>query len=320
VKAAPTVAIPTCRNDFHALVVQRGYRELTGADCVIVETDSFAGSDGLTWRSHRDGRSTVSASGLHHDVDDFDLVWYRRASMPQHDVPVGDADHRQFVNSSIGAALRGTLETSFRGVWLSHPEATQRAENKLIQLDAAVAAGLAVPRTVVTQNPDAVREFYDAMGGAVVMKALRFSRRQPLLTLSADREMLADDDAIRLCPTLFQELVSGERHLRVLAIDKIHAIAVDTPHLDWRPHLDADASPFVLDDSTCEAIQRLLAILGLRMGVLDFKMRGGTPVFLEINPQGQFLFMEGLAGIGLVEPFARFLLDTACSSPSWRRN
>jgi hypothetical protein len=320
VKAAPKVAILTCRNDFHALVVQRGYRELTGTDCVIVETDSFAGSDGMTWRSHRDGRSTVSASGLHHDVDGFDLVWYRRANMPQLDVSVGDPDHRQYVNSSIGAALRGTLETGFQGVWLSHPEASQRAENKLIQLDAAVAAGLTVPRTLVSQNPAAVREFYDAMGGAVVMKALRFSRSQPLLALSAEPDMLVDDDAIRLCPTMFQELVPGERHLRVLAIDNVHAIAVDTPHLDWRPHLDADAGPFMLDESTCQAIYRLLAILGLRMGVLDFKMRGDTPVFLEINPQGQFLFMEGLAGIELVDPFARFLFDTACSSPTWHGN
>ena len=40
----------------------------------------------------------------------------------------------------------------------------------------------------------------------------------------------------------------------------------------------------------------------------DFRKPDGAPVFLEINPQGQFLFGEPLAGIDLTGAFTRFLL------------
>jgi hypothetical protein len=34
-------------------------------------------------------------------------------------------------------------------------------------------------------------------------------------------------------------------------------------------------------------------------------------VFLEVNPQGQFLFVEALCGIPLADTFAAFLVDQA---------
>ena len=49
--------------------------------------------------------------------------------------------------------MLGTLRTAFRGRWVSDPEATRRAENKLVQLVAAKAAGFRVPRTLVSNDP-----------------------------------------------------------------------------------------------------------------------------------------------------------------------
>jgi hypothetical protein len=44
------------------------------------------------------------------------------------------------------------------------------------------------------------------------------------------------------------------------------------------------------------------------MGVLDCILTDdGEPVFLEINPQGQFLFIEGLTRLPLTEYLAAFL-------------
>jgi len=50
--------------------------------------------------------------------------------------------------------------------------------------------------------------------------------------------------------------------------------------------------------------------LGLRMGVFDLKVRpDGHPIFLEVNPQGQFLFVEGMSDMPLTQAFCRFLAD-----------
>ncbi|WP_232066515.1 ATP-grasp domain-containing protein [Mycobacterium parmense] len=140
------------------------------------------------------------------------------------------------------------------------------------------------------------------------MKALTFDPRQPLLTIRVEDHHVEEDAAIRLCPTMFQELIPGDRHLRVLcAGDDVHAIAVRSDQLDWRPNLDLEAQPLEIDAATVKRMQTVLAILNLRMGVFDLKLAGDEPVFLEVNPQGQFLFMDGMADIDTASAFAGFL-------------
>jgi hypothetical protein len=48
------------------------------------------------------------------------------------------------------------------------------------------------------------------------------------------------------------------------------------------------------------------------MGVVDLKLgQDGVPYWLELNPQGQFLFVEALSGIPLTLACANFLLAEA---------
>ncbi len=48
------------------------------------------------------------------------------------------------------------------------------------------------------------------------------------------------------------------------------------------------------------------------MGIVDLKLgEDGKPVWLEINPQGQFLFVEGLTGLDLTSAFTDFLYQEA---------
>jgi hypothetical protein len=59
-------------------------------------------------------------------------------------------------------------------------------------------------------------------------------------------------------------------------------------------------------------LRAILHELGLAMGIFDVKLTDdGEPVFLEVNAQGQFLFVEGLCGIPLADIFADFLHDQA---------
>ncbi len=54
------------------------------------------------------------------------------------------------------------------------------------------------------------------------------------------------------------------------------------------------------------------------MGVFDLKVApDGEPVWLEINPQGQFLFVEGMCGLPLTAAFCRFLASEIgrCDKP-----
>jgi hypothetical protein len=48
------------------------------------------------------------------------------------------------------------------------------------------------------------------------------------------------------------------------------------------------------------------------MGIFDLKLDAdGLPTWLEVNPQGQFLFLEALCDLPLSAAMARFLVDEA---------
>jgi hypothetical protein len=65
---------------------------------------------------------------------------------------------------------------------------------------------------------------------------------------------------------------------------------------------------FSLGEGLSRQLVALINRLGLRMGVMDLKISpSGQVVWLEVNPQGQFLFAEALSGTPLVQPFADFL-------------
>jgi hypothetical protein len=312
---APHVAILTRHDDFHAAVVRHVLAE-SDVRCSVVLTDSMASVGGLSWASS-DGvaQGRVSdAEGREVVVADVDVVWWRRMTgEPRIPARLKDESARALIVNDCRATLLGLFLTDFAGVWISHPEATRTAHNKLVQLRTAQQAGLRVPRTLVSQAPEAVRRFCATPGRRVVVKAVAGSQQTPVMTGLVTPEMLVDED-IRLSPAIYQELVPGERHLRVCCFgSEVHSALLRTETLDWRYPLDAEVEPYELDQDTADKILAVVGNLGLRMGIVDMKLDpDGTPVWLEINPQGQFLFLEGMCSeLPLTRIFADFLVREA---------
>lgn len=284
-----------------------------GHTCRIVEVNRLSGDGHLSWQVDGEPGTVLDAEGRPIVVRELGLVWCRRMRVPPV-VPdhVRDPEARELIDRNCRAALEGLFMTEFRGRWVSDPRATQAAETKPVQLRAANAAGLRVPRTLVSQDPDRVRRFCEQLGFRVVVKALAASRAVPTMTGRVTSEILSDD-AIRLTPAIYQELVPGTRHLRVCLFgEQAHAALLESERLDWRfPH-DVEASACELDQATLAKLRQLLKDLGLRMGMFDLKpAEDGEPVWLELNPQGQFLFLEGLCGMPLGDVCADFLLAQA---------
>jgi hypothetical protein len=266
----------------------------------------------LTWCLDADsGSSSVrDDDGMRVDIASIDALWWRRApivdDMPE-EVMVPKA--APFVRSNVRAAVLGAFLTEFTGAWVDHPDAIRRAENKLLQLRAAVSAGFRVPRTLVSQDPDRVRRFCEEIGGPVVAKSVAAALGVPALTGVVHGEHLDDEASIRLCPTIYQELVPGDRHLRIHVFGSaVHSALIESDRLDWRYPLDADFSPHEITVELADRLKTVLAVFGLTMGIFDLKLTDdGEPVWFELNPQGQFLFVEALGGGRLLDIFTDFL-------------
>jgi hypothetical protein len=313
-------AIVTIKNDLHALAVQKAFGKRDGWTCDVIEADCLADTGGLSWSPEETIARGVlpSRDGDLINVGEVDVVWWRRYFYNEITLPadVSDPTSIDVITADCRVSAMGVLLCDFQGAWVSHPEATRRSENKLVQLRAARAAGFRIPKTLVSQNPALIRNFAAALGGRVVVKSLANTNHAALTATVVDSEVLSSDRALRLSPAVYQELIPGTRHLRVHGFgEEFHAALITCEHLDWRYHLaDATVERYALPSNTQAALSNVMQTLQLRMGVFDLKIiPSGEIVWLEVNPQGQFLFIEGLADMALTDCFVDFLIREAHS-------
>ncbi|NYT61801.1 hypothetical protein H0A66_05620 [Alcaligenaceae bacterium] len=242
----------------------------------------------------------------------LNTIWWRRVMIaPDFDEGV-DASARLLIPAECRAAMAGMMFVDFQGRWVNDPAAEVRADNKLVQLSAAIKAGLTVPNTLVSADPNQIRHFVEQAGGQAIVKVVRGTSEFSIPTRRVTADDLVDDTALEACPAIYQELIDGETHLRVHVFGRqTVAIQIESSHLDWRPDLQVPMRQVGLPDALSASFIALVQDLGLAMGIIDAKIsQNGKIVFLEINPQGQFLFMEGLTGEPLSLYMAAFLTAT----------
>lgn len=311
------VAIITFSSDFHGFAVKQAFEQRYNARCHIIETDKIADSGGLTWATDATVPPTLPTStGEMIDVHRLGAIWWRRP------IPYGPLElppyitepaHIDIITQDCRSSFWGLVLNEFRGRWISHPEPSRVAENKLVQLRAAQQVGLRIPDTLISQDPKRIRAFCAAHAQQVIVKPLNATTKGLTLTTMVQTPLLESDASLRLCPTIYQEYVPGTRHLRINCFgDAVYSAMIESPDLDWRPNLEVPISSVDIDQELLTKLQRLLDVLGLRMGIFDVKLTDdGEPVWLEINPQGQFLFLEGLCGLPLTRAFCDFLYEEA---------
>jgi len=247
------------------------------------------------------------------DARSVSAVWWRRLSPIGVDPTLGAAD-AAFARAQYQAALsdfwRGT------GVRLvDDPAAVEAAEGKPLQLVRARAAGLAVPPTLVTDDPARARAFLKRHPRAIHKPLQGTDEGQ--LTRPVDGETLRQLAAVRAAPVIFQRFMAGV-DVRVTAVGtRLFGCAVDarataSPH-DFRPVFrEARVRPCAVPGPVAAGIRRLLSAYGLWYGALDFRRgQDGAWTFLELNPAGQWLGFAERTGQPVAEALAGLLLGEA---------
>lgn len=303
------ILIVTIQGDLHGLCVQDALRR-RGVECHIIETDSLTDSENVHFCI--DNLQNVlefrSNEGCLIDPSRAGLIWWRRPKALQRK-SISNDDHRNLINNNCSTALTGSLQTVFRGKWISDPQATDRASNKLVQLKAARQAGFRIPATLVTQIPSKVKNFYDEYHGKIIVKPVSSIAGPLLFTQFVKKEHIRNEESIRICPATYQEYIDGNRHIRLNCFgSNSYAAIIESNDLDWRPNLNVPIIPWTVSSDLHARVRKTLDILGLEMGIVDLKeSSSGEVVWFEVNPQGQFLFLEGLTQEPLTDYFSDYL-------------
>jgi len=200
------------------------------------------------------------------------------------------------------------------------------AYNKLYQLRAAGRLGFAVPRTLVTNAPDEFLDFYDECDGQVVAKSLysmsatRDGEEVKPYTFALDRRGARAYRSIRYAPAIFQERVAKRLELRVTVVGRrVFAAAIGSQDAssrlkgDWRHYPEFEISRVFSEYHLPAGVEArcidLVADLGLCFGAIDLILTpDGEYVFLEVNPNGQWAFVELLTGLPIADAIADMLI------------
>jgi glutathione synthase/RimK-type ligase-like ATP-grasp enzyme len=306
-----TVLLVTKSTDNESVVLVTSALAARGARVFRLDTDLFPTAVRLALHQPR-GRSTLRAGTDELVLGEVDAVWYRRAAIAEALPQEMDHQDREAAIKESRATLIGMLE-SF-DCFMMDPVSTVRAsEHKPRQLELACELGLDVPRTLTTNDPEAVRAFWDLCGGRVVVKALssfaiydEAGREQVVFTSQLAAEDLAHLDQLALSPMTFQEHLDKAVELRVTVIGgRVFAAAVDSQALersriDWRRgggELIRSWTPHALPAEVSERLLRLTARLGLSYGAADIVVTpDGRHVFLEVNPAGEWFWLDDVFG------------------------
>jgi glutathione synthase/RimK-type ligase-like ATP-grasp enzyme len=171
-------------------------------------------------------------------------------------------------------------------------------------------AGFLTPHTLITNDPEAVLEFWHRHG-RIIYKSISSERSIVKEFTARDIERL---DAVRLCPVQFQELLQGD-DLRVHVVgDKVFATIISTPATDYR-YADAQVGEpacFAATTVGPEVAQQCVGLassLGLAVAGIDFKVSSGQLTCLEVNPSPVFTYFEARTRQGIAKAIAEYLWE-----------
>ena len=249
-------------------------------------------------------------------------IWYRRVRTPPKPEKM-DSGIYDFCLRENRATLLGGLMTQ-RTRWMNHPAAVWQAEFKPLQLRAAQDVGLRIPKTLVSNDPDAIARAQTQFGSMIVKPARsghfwQGGEEYAIFTSALSAEHLDSLDDARWTPSIYQELLPKEVDVRVTFVGgkffaaAIHSQTDPAAAIDWRKTENAGLphSKIELPDLLLERLQRLMALLGLEFGCIDLvKTPRGEYIFLEVNPSGQWLWLDDKLDLGISAAVADWLVST----------
>lgn len=325
-KKTKTVLIVTKSDDNECIEAVSRAIEERGGRAFRFDTDAYPSTVRLSLEVAQGGdRHVLEAGGERLDLRTVDAVWYRRMNLGARLPAEMDKQMRHACVLETKATVNGMLASL--GVFqMNRPIRVRWAENKEMQLELARDLGLDVPRTLITNDPAAVRAFADACGaGGIVAKMLSsFAIREGeeekvVFTNRVGPDDLAHLEGLDLSPMTFQEAVPKRLELRVTVIGKrIFAAAIDSQtvaraKVDWRREgasmLD-EWKRYELPREVEARLGELVDRLGLDYGAIDVILTpDGRHVFLEVNPAGEFYWLERCPGFPLTDAIAEALME-----------
>ncbi|MGW3897930.1 hypothetical protein ACWD6L_22345 [Micromonospora profundi] len=273
---------------------------------------------------------TDAESGQRIVIGPDSRVFRRQPAVPT--VEVRDEEYRA-VAAYCTEQYRGMLESLFviPCAWMNPASADRKLDqNKQYGNSVAQSVGISTIPTIITDSPASWRRHVRRLGGsgAIAVKPLRawpvtlVEDPEAWVGIYTTRLSVAEaldfGESISFAPVILQPYIEKQYELRVTVVGReIFACRIDsqeseTACTDWRRYDLANTphTPYKLGVDLSDQILRFMALTGLVYAAFDFIVDlSGEPIFVEVNPCGQFGWIETLTGLPISRSIASWLLD-----------
>jgi glutathione synthase/RimK-type ligase-like ATP-grasp enzyme len=190
--------------------------------------------------------------------------------------------------------------------WVNSWRAYQLHQTKPVQLALVAALGVPIPATLLSNDPEAVRDFAARHPRCIFKPVQGGAHTKHLTSAHLDDENLRN---LALAPVTIQEEVPGTNVRVFVAGQRVLACEVRTEALDFRDDGDPEIVPHELPADVAEWCLRAAQALDLVWTGIDLRLDPeGTYLFLEANPSPMFLGFESRSGLPLTASLAALLV------------
>lgn len=271
-------------------------------------------------------------------------VWMRRWGYPVYPAAF-DEMAAAFAFGEISSVTSALPELWPASRWINPQFSERRASNKIFQLQLANIVGFKTPRTLVSSDANSIREFWSETGRVIFKPVSAFQPMVRRLNAGAKAKYaseaelgfgaekatnliftqeLTDEradllDSVRWAPAIFQQKIEKKTDIRVTVIGRdifacrIYSQEREDTATDFRVmNLSGllKHELFQLPHALEGMILDYMKQLDIVYGCFDFiEAADGEVYFLEVNPAGQWLWIEQVTGAPISKGLAKYLLE-----------
>lgn len=237
----------------------------------------------------------------------FSSVYYRRPLLSDFDyIENVSLQELNYLRSEITYILEGIYKVLRNKYWLNDVYSIREAENKIYQLQMAQEVGFRIPTSLISNESEQVYNQKRKCNNDCIIKPIKsgnmkdVNHSKVVFTTKLSDEQFENNERIESFPIFIQENVHKQFDLRITVIGntvytaQIHSQLEKDSEVDWRKGQQ------ILEHSNHELPTEIVGMcieltkkMNLNYSAIDMILdKNGNYIFLEINPNGQWAWIE----------------------------
>ena len=214
-----------------------------------------------------------------------------------------------FVSNMIFRERTSALHSLFCSLkcnWVNSYEAVELHKVKAYELNIMKENGIRIPKTLITNDKDALIEFYEDNDKNVIYK--------PVLGGAMTQKLTDDDltnerlDELKSSPVQLQEFIDGT-DIRIMVMgDEVFPAQIKASTIDFRADDNSEISAVEIPKEVEEDSVKVKNLLKLNYSGIDVrKSKNGEYVFIEANPAPMFYHFEKMTKYPITDKLIELL-------------